>query len=145
MQKIKLIALTELEEKKPTYAQVNGLDLVIIKYENEVSVLYGRCLHRGALMADGHIEGDNIICGVHGWDYQYTTGVSAYNNSEVLHKFSSSIGDGWLWLDEEEINKYLIDHPRPFDRDQYLGQYADTHPESTEPYTGYIRDLAGMA
>ena len=26
-------------------------------------VLYSRCQHRGALMADSYIEGDNIICG----------------------------------------------------------------------------------
>lgn len=69
MKKFKLLDFKELAEKQPTYAQANGLDLVIIKYGTEVSVLYGRCLHRGALMADGFIEGDNLICGVHGWDY----------------------------------------------------------------------------
>jgi glutamate synthase domain-containing protein 2 len=32
--------------------------------------------------------------------------------------------------------------PSPFNRDEYLGAYADTHPENTEPYTGYIKELA---
>jgi len=59
-----------LENKKPAHALVNGLDLVIVKFGDEVSVLYGRCLHRGALMADGHVDGHNLICGVHGWDYR---------------------------------------------------------------------------
>ena len=68
MNKIQLIELQKLQEKQPIHRQVNGLDLVIIRYDENVSVLYGRCLHRGALMADGHIEGDNLICGVHGWD-----------------------------------------------------------------------------
>ena len=36
----------------------------------------------------------------------------------------------------------MVDHPQPFNRDEYLGQYADTHPENTEPYTGYIKKLA---
>jgi glutamate synthase domain-containing protein 2 len=93
-------------------------------------------------MADGYIEGDNLICGVHGWDYRYDTGVSEYNNQEVLHKFKSEIRDDYIWVDEEEINAFLEAHPQPFNRDQYLGQYADTHPESTEPYTGYIKELA---
>ena len=30
-------------------------------YDDSVSVLYGRCLHRGALMADGHVDGHNLI------------------------------------------------------------------------------------
>lgn len=139
---IKTLRFSDLEDKKPTHYQVNGLDLVMIKYDTKISVLYGRCLHRGALMADGHIDGHNLICGVHGWDYRYDTGVSEYNNSEVLHKFKSEIKDDYVWLDENEINDYIEKYPQPFNRDQYLGQYADTHPESTEPYTSYIKELA---
>jgi glutamate synthase domain-containing protein 2 len=105
-------------------------------------VLYGRCLHRGALLADGRVDGNNLICGLHNWDYRIDSGVSEYNNNEVLNKFSSEIKDGWVWIDEDEINEFLNAHPQPFNREQYQGQYADTHPESTEPYTGYIKDLA---
>ena len=142
MKKLKLIAFSKLEEKTPTSQQVNGLNLVLVRYGSNVSVLYGRCLHRGALMADGHIEGDNLICGVHGWDYRYDTGVSEYNNNEVLHKFFSEIKDDLVWIDEDEINQFLINNPQPFNRDEYLGQYSDTHPEDTEPFTVYIKELA---
>ncbi len=141
----KPIAITEvksLENKKPVHALVNGLDLVIIKFDDDISVLYGRCLHRGALMSDGHIDGHNIICGVHGWDYRYDTGVSEYNNKEVLHKFTTKIEGGELFVDEVEIDAYLEKHAQPFNRDEYLGAYTDTHPEDTEPYTGYIKELA---
>ena len=139
---IKTLNFNDIPDRKPTYYDINGLDLVMIRYDENVSVLYGRCLHRGALMSDGHIEGQNLICGVHGWDYRYDTGVSEYNNNEALHKFKSEIKDGYVWIDEEEINAFLIKNPQPFNRDEYLGQYADTHPEPTEPYTGYIKELA---
>jgi nitrite reductase/ring-hydroxylating ferredoxin subunit len=141
-QKIELYKFNELEDRTPTHKMVNGLDLVLVKYDATVSVLYGRCLHRGALMSDGHIEGDNLICGVHGWDYRIDTGVSEYNNKEVLNKFNTEIIDGVVYIDEEEINAFLIEHPQPFNREEYLGQYADTHPEDTEPYTGLIKELA---
>lgn len=142
MKEINLCSINELEEKKPIGKQINGLDLVIIKYGNNVSVLYGRCLHRGALMSDGYVEGDNIICGVHDWDYRIDTGVSEYNNKEALHKFYSVIKDGIIYVDEEEINTFLQEHPQPFKREDYLGQYADTNPQDTEPYTSYIKELA---
>ncbi len=141
-QPVVIAQISDLKNKKPAHALVNGLDLVIIKFDKEVSVLYGRCLHRGALMADGHIDGHNLICGVHGWDYRYDTGISEYNNNEVLHKFSTKIEGDTLYVDEIEINDYLKRHPQPFNRDEYLGSYADTHPEDTEPYTGYIKELA---
>ncbi len=72
---IKALALDQLKDREPHHALINGLDLVLLKYDDNVSVLYGRCLHRGALMSDGHVEGHNLICGVHGWDYRYDTGV----------------------------------------------------------------------
>ncbi len=139
---ISLTPWSSLRDRQPVHQQVKGLDLVLIRYDDQVSVLYGRCLHRGALMADGHIDGDNLICGVHGWDYRYDTGISEYNNEESLHKFHAKISEDQVWVDEAEIEAYVQAHPQSFKRDQYLGQYADTHPESTEPYTLYIRELA---
>ena len=109
----KTIRFDQLEDRVPAGHQINGLDLVIVKYDHNVSVLYGRCLHRGALLADGHIQGDNLICGLHGWDFRYDTGVSEYDNSEALYKFKSEIIDGFVCVDENEINKYLVDHPQP--------------------------------
>lgn len=134
--------ISGLIDKQPVHALVNGLDLVIVKFDEDISVLYGRCLHRGALMSDGHIEGHNLICGVHGWDYRVDSGVSEYNNKEVLHKFSTKIEGDDLMVDAFEVDAYLVNSPQPFNRDAYLGAYADTHPEDTEPYTGYIKELA---
>ncbi len=138
----KLILVDHLIDRTPAHKLVRTVDLVLVKMDNSISILYGRCLHRGALMADGHIEGDNIICGVHGWDYRVDTGVSAYNNAEVLHKFTTHIADDFVCVDLAEIKAFEKAHPQPFNRDAYLGQYADTHPESTEPYTRYIKELA---
>ena len=134
--------ISVLEDRKPVHVQVENTDLVVIKYDNAFSVLYGRCLHRGALMADGRIEGDNIICGLHNWDYRIDTGVSAYNNSEVLNKFTSWVDDGKLLIDKNEVIAFEELHPQPFNREEYLGLYSDTHPESTEPYTIFIKSLA---
>ena len=79
----------ELEDRKPAYALVTDVDLVIVRFDDEVSVLYGRCAHRGSLMSDGSVEGDNLICGVHGWDYRLDSGISEYNNNETLPKFKA--------------------------------------------------------
>ena len=142
MNLIQLLKQADLKDKEPAHALAGNTDLVVVKFNDQISVLYGRCLHRGALMADGHVEGHNLICGVHGWDYRVDTGVSEYNNKEVLHKFTSYVEGEYICLDKAEIDAFEIEHPQAFNRDQYLGTYADTHPESTEPYTGYIKELA---
>jgi nitrite reductase/ring-hydroxylating ferredoxin subunit len=69
MNKLAIMKWDELEDRVPTHALVADVDLVVVRYDESVSVLYGRCAHRGALMSDGHVDGSNLICGVHGWDY----------------------------------------------------------------------------
>ncbi len=135
--------LNELADREPAYALVANVDLVAVRFDDQVSVLYGRCAHRGALMADGHVDGDNLICGVHGWDYRLNTGISEYNNSEVLHKFSAWVDDDQVWVDEEEISAWAEQHPQPYDRDSYQGLYQDPTGTADEPHVKFIRKLAG--
>jgi glutamate synthase domain-containing protein 2/nitrite reductase/ring-hydroxylating ferredoxin subunit len=139
---IALCAWSSLEGRKPIGAQVANIDLLIVRYDDQVSVLYGRCLHRGALLVDGHISGDNIICGLHNWDFRYDTGVSEYDNHERLEKFSAWVAEDQVWVDESEIAAWADEHPQPFPRDAYQGDFADTKPDPAEPWTSYINELA---
>ena len=133
----------ELADRKPVYALVGEVDLVVVRWDDEAAVFYGRCLHRGALMADGFVRGRNLICGVHNWDYRLDTGVSEYANEEKLPKFTSWVEDGEVWVDADEVFAWQDDNPQPFDRDAYLGLYADTsHGTAEEPHTGLIQSYA---
>ncbi len=144
MNKVEVAKWNDLEPLVPTYALVANVDLVVIrrKDEDQASVLYGRCLHRGALLSDGHIDGKNLICGVHNWDYCYTTGVSAYNPAERLKRFQSWVEAGAVWVDEDEVAAWELANPQAYDREAYQGLYADPHGGPEEPHVGYIQHLA---
>lgn len=133
---------SEVPDREPTCAEVEGVDLVVIRRGDTHSVLYGRCLHRGALLADGTVEGDNLLCGLHGWDYRIDTGVSAYNNAEVLTKFTSWLVGDDLMVDRNEVIGYLLRHPQPYDPDMYQGYYHDPHDTPEEPYVHTIHEMA---
>jgi glutamate synthase domain-containing protein 2 len=142
MNKVAIANWQKLEDRVPVHALVENLDLVVIRYDDEVSVMYGRCAHRGALMADGTVDGDNLICGLHGWDYRIDTGISAYNNSETLPKFNSWIQDAEVLVDRDEIVAWASEHPQPYDREAYQGAYQDPTGTVDEPYVKFIRKLA---
>jgi len=144
MNKIEIFRWSELEDRKPAAALVSNVDLVIIRFDDQVSVLYGRCAHRGALMVDGYISGENIICGLHGWDYRMDTGVSEYNNEEVLDKFSSWVEGDAILVDEDEILAWEQRHPQPYNRHTYQGAYQDPVGTKDEPHVKLIRKLAGQ-
>jgi glutamate synthase domain-containing protein 2/nitrite reductase/ring-hydroxylating ferredoxin subunit len=142
MKPVKLATWSEVPDRTPVGAVVEGIDLVIVRDGEAHSVLYGRCLHRGALLADGHVDGGNLLCGLHGWDYCIETGVSAYNNAEVLEKFTSWLeGDG-LFVDARDVEAFKMRHPQPYDPDVYQGYYRDPHMVPEEPFVAYIHELA---
>lgn len=142
MRRERIVQWKALPDRTPTHALLEGVDLVIVRYDDEVSVLYGRCLHRGALLADGRIEGENLICGLHNWDYQFRTGISEYNNAEQLTKFTAGRENGHVWVDADEVTQFARSHPQPFDRDAYQGPWQDPHGTPEEPHAGFIHDLA---
>ncbi|MEE9207726.1 MAG: glutamate synthase-related protein [Gemmatimonadota bacterium] len=135
---------SSLSDREPAYALVANVDLVVVRYDDQVSVLYGRCAHRGALMADGRIQGEDLVCGVHGWDYRFDTGVSGYNSSEMLHKFTAWVDEeaDAVMVDENEVAAWTVDNPQAYDRDAYLGLYADHSGTPAEPDNKYIQSLA---
>lgn len=142
MDKEKICKFSDLKDRQPIHVQAEGIDLVVIRYADNVSVLYGRCLHRGALLADGTVKGNDLVCSLHSWDYRIDSGVSAFNNKEALNKFNSFIEDDEVLIDLDEVRSYALNHPQPFNKRNYQGMYADTHPQTTEPYTDFIQDLA---
>ncbi len=142
MNRIAIANWDDLRDREPAYALVGEVDLVVVRFDAAVSVLYGRCLHRGALLADGYVRGSNLICGLHDWDYRLDSGVSEYSNHEVLRKFSSWIEDGHVLVDEAEIAAWAKEHPQPYVRSDYLGLYADAHGTPEEPFTGQIHATA---
>ncbi len=137
-----IATFSELPDRQPVGALVEGVDLVIVRFDDNHSVLYGRCAHRGALLADGHISGDDLICGVHGWDFRFRTGISAYANDERLAKFGSWVEDDQVMVDADEIALWAADNPQPYDREAYQGAYQDHHGTPEEPHVGLIRQLA---
>ena len=142
MNLVRIATWSEVPDGQPTAASTEGVDLVIVRRGDNHSVLHGRCLHRGALLADGHLEGDDLICGLHGWDYRIESGVSAYNNSEALAKFTSVVDDDGLFVDLDEVIRWKLHHPQPYSPDVYQGLYTDPHGAIEEPYVMRIHELA---
>jgi len=144
MNKTRVATWSDLEPGGLVHALVGGVDLVVVRWPDGEghSVLYGRCVHRGALMADGRIEGDNLICGVHSWDYRYDSGVSSYRDTDVLQRFTSVVEDDAVLVDADEVAAWAENHPQPYDRDAYQGVYQDPTGTHDEPFVKNITELA---
>jgi len=71
MEPVRVAEWSALADRVPAHALIHSVDLVIIRYDDRVPGLHSRRLHRGALLNDGSLTGDNLICGLHGWDHRF--------------------------------------------------------------------------
>lgn len=74
----------DLEENMPTFAEVGGEAVVLVRRGNTIHALANSCAHLGGPLAEGSIEDDCIVCPWHGSaflleDGRVKRGPSAYN------------------------------------------------------------------
>jgi methylamine---glutamate N-methyltransferase subunit C len=140
----RLMEWDALTPETPEHARVANVDLVVIRWPDteEVSVLYGRCQHRGALMADGTVGGEKLTCRLHGSTYQYRSGKNIHYPGADLHRFTAWIEGGSVWVDSDEIARWEQDNPQKYRRDAYQGDYADFKGTDDEPHVKAIHALA---
>ena len=134
----------ELEPQKPTHVVAANVDLILVREpEGEaVTVLYGRCQHRGALLSAGKVSGDRLVCPLHGSTYRYATGKNVHYPGADLKVFQSWVEQGKVWIDLDEVAEWEAAHPQKFDRSRYQGLYADFKGTPNEPHVGTIQSLA---
>ncbi|MFD6199136.1 glutamate synthase-related protein [Mycobacteriaceae bacterium NPDC060252] len=139
---LRVTDLSTLTEGVPVTVEVGGVDIVLVRRRDGVSALHGRCAHRGALMGDGRVEGDLLICGVHGWRYEVDTGVSPVNPAVALARFPSWISSGSVYVDESAVSEFARANPVTYADDDYQGRWIKPADTAEEPFVTQIHELA---
>lgn len=144
MDKFRLINWSDLEPLKPAYALAANVDLVVIRdtADEAVTVLYGRCRHRGALLSDGHIANGQLTCPLHGSSYRHQTGKNIHYPGADLKRFEAWVENGGVWVNLDEVRNWEQSNPQKYDRDAYQGLYADFKGTPDEPLVRTIQELA---
>lgn len=153
---IAVAKFSELSDREPHGVSVHGMELVVLRLDEDVSVLAGRCLHRGARLADGRVEGDDLICSLHGWDYRACSGISAYDPGQRLHSYETEVVGDEVVICASEVKHQATVRPTtdvsetpvdvsPQRRDavsEYEWHYENPHNGPDEDLVGEIHDLA---
>ena len=66
--------LPDLEGDGPHALSAGGQDLVALRVRGQLKVFEGVCPHQGALLGEGEIEGNNLVCRNHRWKFDRETG-----------------------------------------------------------------------
>ncbi|MGV0717359.1 glutamate synthase-related protein [Mycolicibacterium sp. XJ662] len=139
---VKVASLSDLADNAPFATAAAGVDLVLIRRGEHVSALYGRCAHRGALLGDGHVDGNLVVCDVHGWRYDVDTGVSPVNPAVGLATFPVWVRDGGVYVDQTAIAEFAGANAQSYGDDGYQGRWVKPANTAEEPFNTQIHELA---
>lgn len=93
-------------------------------------------------MGDGHVEGNLLVCGVHGWRYDADTGVSPVNPAVALTTFPAWVSDGVVYLDKSSVAEFTRAHPVAHEDDGYQGRWITPADFPDEPFVTQVHELA---
>lgn len=69
-----VIRVDELAEGAPRLISVNGLEVAVFRRGDRLHALQNRCPHEGGALASGTLDGDEVICPLHGYRFNVKTG-----------------------------------------------------------------------
>lgn len=82
--------------------ETGDIPIVVFNLDGRYYAIENRCTHENAELSDGTLQGDEIICPLHGARFSVVTGVvlgpPAYEN---LSTFPVRITNGWVEVDAE--------------------------------------------
>ncbi len=102
MARVKALALSEVPPGKGVLVSVNGRDVAVFRREPEILAVGNDCPHQGGSLCDGWVEGEIVICPLHGWEFDMRTGACMTVPGESVPRYTATVEDGTVYLEEAE-------------------------------------------
>ena len=115
---VQIVLWEQLQDRVPLGVQVATVDLVVLRLDDDVHLLFGRCTHRNASLADARVEGNKLVCRRHGWDYNCRTGRSMIDDEEALQPFKVWRDGDAVWADASAVKAWRAQTPMDFYDDE---------------------------
>ena len=94
---VKVGSVGELAPGSVKEALAGGNPYAICNVDGELLAFEGTCPHAGGPLGEGTIDGNNLVCPWHAWEYNCSTGVNTFDDSVKLASFPVKVeGDDIL-------------------------------------------------
>jgi len=100
--RVKVMAAADVPPGKGVLASVNGRDVVVYRRDDEILAIGNDCPHQGGSLCDGWVEGDIVVCPIHGWEFDMRSGACMTVPGESVPRYIATVEDGTVYLEEAE-------------------------------------------
>jgi len=101
---VRVARLAELKAAGPFALSAAGVDVVLARTCNGWRAFGGRCPHQGALLGEGELDGETLVCRNHRWRFALDTG-QRDGGPERLASCSVVEREGALFVDIADLDR----------------------------------------
>ena len=71
---VKVASRADIPESSGKLVELGGKKIALFNAGGKFYAIGNECKHRGGPLAEGDLDGTHVICPLHGWEYDITTG-----------------------------------------------------------------------
>lgn len=92
---VDVAAVEDIAENRCVLADVDGIPVAVFNIDGEFLAIEDECSHEAYPLSDGTVEGDTIICAMHGAQFSLRTGeVLSAPASEPVATYAVRVANG---------------------------------------------------
>src|SRR5579859_7616238 len=96
---VRVASLARLGAGSVMEASAGGQQYAICNVGGEIHALAGTCPHRGGPLGQGAVNGTNLTCPWHAWEFDCRTGANDYNPEVLVPTFPVRIAGDDILID----------------------------------------------
>src|SRR5213593_3764882 len=96
---VKIASLAQLSAGNVMEVTVNGTPYAVCNVGGNVTALNGICPHRQGPLGQGEINGNNVVCPWHAWEWDCATGANDFDPNKKVATFAVRVEDGDILID----------------------------------------------
>jgi nitrite reductase/ring-hydroxylating ferredoxin subunit len=90
------MAAADLPSDQPVELRVGEVAIALVKVGGVVYALGNACAHRGGPLGRGYLDGKNLMCPLHGWAFDISTGECHDIPEARVPRYETRIEDGQI-------------------------------------------------
>jgi len=82
--------------------KVNGKKLCLVKHQEKIYVIQNTCPHAGGILSGGWCKEGNIVCPIHRYEYNLSTGRGAPGQGDYINIYPTEQREDGLYVGLKE-------------------------------------------
>ncbi len=95
------MAVSDLLQGCGKALEIAGRSVAFFNVDGKVYAIENHCLHRGGPLGDGHLEGSQVTCPWHAWQFDVKTGKCHTMKGAKQKKYAIKIKNEDVWVNLE--------------------------------------------